>query len=45
MSKPVSYYEQKNMDYTTKLREVLAELPAFCRDFLRRTGSSGFRRK
>lgn len=35
MSKPVSYYEQKNMDYTTKLREVLAELPAFCRDFFR----------
>ena len=35
MAKQLTYYEQKNMDYTVKLREVLSELPPFCRDFFR----------
>lgn len=35
MSRKLTYYEQKNMDYTLKLREVLDELPDFCKTFFR----------
>lgn len=35
MRKQLSYYEQKNMDYTLRLREILKELPDFCKDFFR----------
>lgn len=35
MSKQSTYYEQTNIDYTLKLREVLKTLPAFAKDYFR----------
>lgn len=35
MAKELSYYDQKNNEYTLKLREILSQLPPFCRDFFR----------
>lgn len=31
----LTYHEQINLDNTVRLREILAQLPAFCRDFFR----------
>lgn len=35
MSKPKTYHEQKQIDQTIRLREVLTTLPPFARDFFR----------
>ena len=35
MAKPKNYHEQKAIDYTLRLREVLSTLPPFAKDFFR----------
>lgn len=35
MAKPVNYYEQTNIEYTLRLRDVLKTIPDFCKDYFR----------
>lgn len=35
MAKPINFYEQTNIDYTLKLRDILKTLPPYCKDYFR----------